>query len=215
MQQAAQRLFDYLIEAEYFTADGNSLIQFREVSGNYELWMSLLDGVDPRDPFLSDLFETAACDIQTSVFSGSFVHWIAADSYFENILARYICKASPTSRTGQGFNNSQETLEYLDNTLYYLQSVTQQEAQRLLDYLIQEELVNTESLVDVQFRKEGGVYEMWMILKDGLDPRDPDISDGLTMLACDIETQVFSGSSVHVLAVDQYFENVLARYMCY
>jgi hypothetical protein len=109
---------------------------------------------------------------------------------------------------------SDERLAYLSNGLYYLPSVTQQEAQRLLDWLVQEDFFLGGVEIDLQLRKEAGTYEVRMPLKEGIDPRDADISELFKLLACETEINVFPGSGVDWVAVDAYFEVILARYVC-
>ena len=108
-----------------------------------------------------------------------------------------------------------ESLDYLNNSLYYLSSVTQQEAQRLLDYLVHEEFIDSETEVTIQLRKEGGVYEVRFPFMEGIDLNDPDISGMSKQAACDLESDVFTDSVVHWVAVGDSFDDVLKRYMCW
>ena len=105
---------------------------------------------------------------------------------------------APTTSSGSAGG---ERLDYLSNSLYYLSSVTQQEAQRLLDYLVHEEFFPAESEVALELRKEGGAYEVRIPLKEGIDPNDTYISDIFKGVACELEAYVFTGSIVNWIAV--------------
>ena len=65
---------------------------------------------------------------------------------------------------------SEVRLDYLSNSLYSLPSVTEKEAQRLLDYLVQGRFLLRAADIDLQLRKEAGSYELRMTLKEGIDP---------------------------------------------
>ena len=102
-------------------------------------------------------------------------------------------------------------LEYFDNTLYYLPSVTQQEAERLFDYLVQTELFDSENNIEMQLREEEGAYEVRMAFKAGIDPNDTDIKEGLSFTACAVESDVFTNSSVHWIVVGDSFDDIKKR----
>ena len=109
-----------------------------------------------------------------------------------------------------------ERLDYGNNTLYYLPSVTEQEAQNLFDYLIQEEIFDGDNDVDFQLRKEGGVYEARMNMMRGVDLTD--MSDDLTFVACLIQDGLFTGSTLHLIIVGDMavdtFDEISGRYPC-
>ena len=116
----------------------------------------------------------------------------------------------PTPITSLG-----EQLDYGNNTLYYLPSVTEQEAQNLLDYLVFQEFFTSESFNDVQFRKEGGIYEVRAPLREGMDLNDIDISYIIKQAACELEAYVFTGSVLHWVVVRDTFDDILKRYLCF
>jgi hypothetical protein len=93
--------------------------------------------------------------------------------------------------------------------------VTEKEAQRLLDYLVQGKFFLGAADIDLRLRKEAGSYELRMTLKEGIDPRDADISNLFKIIACNLEASVFPDSSVHWIIVDDYSDVILARYMCF
>ena len=121
--------------------------------------------------------------------------------------------SSGAVKTSSG-SNLGERLGHHNNNLFYLPSVTKQEAQKLLDYLVKQEFFDSETETDAQLRKDGGVYELRMSLKEGIDPNDTDVKEMLSLLTCSLEVEVFSNSTVHWLAVGDSFDDIKKRYMC-
>ena len=93
----------------------------------------------------------------------------------------------PTVSSSSGFGWG-EQLEYGNNRLFYLASVTQEEAQKLFDHLVQVEFFDPENDVVIQLRKEEGIYEVRMPIKDGIDPTDANIRSVFKTAACELET---------------------------
>ena len=216
-EKEAQRLLDYLVQGKFFLGAADIDLRLRKEAGSYELRMTLKEGIDPRDADISNLFKIIACNLEASVFPDSSVHWIIVEpafslpTAFEAITARYICLSPITSSSV----DTGERLDYLSNSLYYLPSVTEKEAQRLLDYLVQGKFFLGAADIDLRLRKEAGSYELRMTLKEGIDPRDADISNLFKIIACNLEASVFPDSSVHWIIVDDYSDVILARYMCF
>ena len=204
-QLDAQRLLDYLIQAEFFDSESTKDIQLRKEGGVYEVRGGLKEGIDLNDTDLSGVSKAFACELGTYIFSGSAVHLIAVGVPFDDILKRYICL---TASWG-------EQIDYGNNILYYLPSVTQQEAQKLFDFLVQYKIFDSENDIDLQLKEEGGVYEVRMEFREGIDLDDTDVSDLWKMMTCELGTYVFSGSAVHWIAVGVPFDDVIKRFMCF
>ena len=53
-----------------------------------------------------------------------------------------------------------------------------------------------------------------MPLMEGIDLNDTDISDLFKMFACAVESDVFTGSTVHWIVVGDSFDEIIKRYLC-
>jgi len=112
---------------------------------------------------------------------------------------------------------SGEQLEYHNNRLLYLRTVTGDTAQQLFDYLKGEGGVfDEDSYLDLQLRKEGGSFETRVVIKEGIDIES--ISPILAEMACALEREVFNGTSVDVVAVGGEsltgFDDIIRREIC-
>jgi hypothetical protein len=123
-----------------------------------------------------------------------------------------MCHDTRSSSSGFGWG---EQLEYGNNKLFYLASVTQEEAQKLFDHLVQVEFFDPENDVVIQLRKEEGIYEVRMPIKDGIDPTDANWTVAFRTAACELETYVFPGSDVHWIVVDVPFDDINKRFVCF
>jgi len=106
-----------------------------------------------------------------------------------------------------------ERLDYFNNSVYYLDSVTREEAQTLLDYLTDAGFWDTGSAIDVQLRWENGVYEMRMPLKEGINPDDDNMVELFTASTCELEHIVF-GDSSNLVTTGDSFEDITKRFIC-
>lgn len=90
--------------------------------------------------------------------------------------------------------------------LYFVPPVTEQQAQRLGQYLVDAGFLDEEP-AGVQIRKEGKYYQFRMVAKKGIE-LDSVFITGLKELCKELSENVFKGNPVEIHICDDYFETV-------
>ena len=99
--------------------------------------------------------------------------------------------------------------------MYYLPAVTQIEAEKVAAFL-EENWGLDQSEATMQLRKESGAYELAILLKEGIDVDS--ITGDMSRMACGLESEIFDGAYVNVLAFDSdatsFRDEILRREFC-
>ncbi|MFH1577830.1 MAG: hypothetical protein ABIC18_02000 [Candidatus Omnitrophota bacterium] len=100
-----------------------------------------------------------------------------------------------------------ERLEYKGSSLFYTQAVTETEAGKLGDYLLETGFFQTEHPGTVQITKEGGTYQFRMVIKDEKEI-EVEFLNLAAMFAAEISRDVFEGKQVEVHLCDKDFKTL-------
>lgn len=104
---------------------------------------------------------------------------------------------------GGGFGTK---LEFNKAELYYTKSVTADEAKRLGDYCVKEELFSDNKL-STQIDKNNGTYQFRMVLKKGSE-NEAALLQSAKLLADGMSREVFNGAKVEFYACDDKLKPV-------
>ena len=111
-------------------------------------------------------------------------------------------------------SNDGEEIPYKRDSVFYLSPVTADEANRFLDFMVDNEQMDGEEPgAHFQLRKVGETYELKASVKEGisLDVAEPFMSQ----MACALRDSVFGGSDVEVDIVKKGdFDKILRRSLC-
>lgn len=100
-----------------------------------------------------------------------------------------------------------EKLTYGEFELYYTDKVTKAEADKLMDYLLEQEFTDGENPATVQLNKSGSTYEFRMVVKKGLDT-DPDFVEIASYWGAELSEQLFNDQAVDVHLCDDRLETL-------
>jgi hypothetical protein len=111
-------------------------------------------------------------------------------------------------------SNDGEQIIYKTDSVYYLSPVTADEAQRFLDWSVENEVIDGEEpSTNVQLRKVAKTYEIRASLREGISlvVAEPYMSQ----LACLLQDNVFGGSDVEVLIIEEgNWDKIIRRNLC-
>ena len=112
-----------------------------------------------------------------------------------------------------GSNNGEQII-YKTDSVFYLSPVTADEAQRFLDWSVENGVIDGEEPpVSMQLRKVAKIYELRASLREGisLEVAEPYMSE----LACSLRDNVFGGSNVEVLIIEEGdWDKIIRRNIC-
>lgn len=90
--------------------------------------------------------------------------------------------------------------------LHYNSTVTKDDAQKLLDYLMKKELKGDHS-IDIRFSKKENTNEIRVIIKKGLET-DPETIQSFALMAGRISAVVFNNDEVDIHLCDEEFNTL-------
>lgn len=93
-------------------------------------------------------------------------------------------------------------LEFEGNDVYYTDAVTEAEAQKLGEYLVEMKFLDNKKQRSVQLNKEGEIYQFRMVVVDDYKSRKDVYPNGFRALAMMISEKVFNGSKVEFYLCD-------------
>ena len=105
-----------------------------------------------------------------------------------------------------GCSNYGTLLEFNGGELYYTPSVSEREAYRLGEYLVDSEFFNGE-LKTVQLDKTGNTYNFRMVTKKGIE-KDEEIIGIIKIFANDLSENVFNGFNVDIHLCDENLSTI-------
>ena len=98
-------------------------------------------------------------------------------------------------------------LEFNDNELYYTPSVSEREAYRLGEYLVDGGFFDSNSSLSVQLDKTGNTYEFRMVIKKGIE-KDEEFIQIAKIFANDLSEYVFNGFNVDIHLCDENLSTI-------
>ncbi|MFA6448965.1 MAG: hypothetical protein WCX65_05850 [bacterium] len=102
-------------------------------------------------------------------------------------------------------NHLGKRLEFNGGELYYTSSITESEANRLVQYLGNDYFDGTPKTV--QINKTASTYEFRMVIKKGLE-KDPQYIEIAKGVAKELSTEVFGGSQVDIHLCDENLKTI-------
>lgn len=90
--------------------------------------------------------------------------------------------------------------------LFYTDEITEKQADKLGNYLIESEFANGE-FKTVQMTKTGNTYEFRMVVKKGID-KDPEYCELGKLMAGELSENVFDGEKVNLHFCDEYLKTL-------
>ena len=106
-----------------------------------------------------------------------------------------------------GCSNYGTLLEFNDNELYYTPSVSEREAYRLGEYLVDGGFFNSNSSLRVQLDKTGNTYNFRMVIKKGIE-KDEEKIEIMKILAMELSENVFNGFNVDIHLCDENLSTI-------
>jgi Glu-tRNA(Gln) amidotransferase subunit E-like FAD-binding protein len=92
-------------------------------------------------------------------------------------------------------------------TVYYTKNASKDDAQRLLDYLVKDQLKDNDNVIDIQLNKSGSTDEVKFIVKKGLET-DKETIDQMSILASELSENVFNKKDVDIHLCDEHFKTL-------
>lgn len=96
--------------------------------------------------------------------------------------------------------------EFNGVSLFYTENVTEDEADKLIDYL-KENKFDDGSEKAIQLEKEGDTYQFRMVIKEGYDEKE-DFLQLAKYIASELSVEVFDNAPVEVHLCDKYLETL-------
>ena len=97
-------------------------------------------------------------------------------------------------------------LEFNGGELYYTSVVSEREAYRLGEFLVDSEFFDGE-LKTVQIDKTGNTYEFRMVIKKGID-KDEEVIQLAKIFSNELSENVFDGYDVDIHMCDEYLNTI-------
>ncbi len=97
-------------------------------------------------------------------------------------------------------------LEFNGGELYYTSSVSDREAYKLGEYLVDAEFFDGEGKT-VQINKTGNTYEFRMVVKTGIE-KDEEFIQLFKLFCVELSENVFNGDSVDIHLCDEYLKTL-------
>jgi hypothetical protein len=98
-------------------------------------------------------------------------------------------------------------LEFNDNELYYTPSVSEREAYRLGEYLVDGGFFKSNSSARVQLDKTGNTYNFRMVIKKGIE-KDEENIEIMKNIAMELSENVFNGFNVDIHLCDENLSTI-------
>ena len=191
----AQRLADYLFKEGYFE-NGPATVQLNKAGRIYEVRLAVKTGIDQDQQYTTALKQFAA-EISRDVFVSMPVEVHVCDEKLNTLRVIVPFDGPASFGTLLMFNNAE---------LYYTTLVTEDEAQSLGKYLVNQGIFNGEPRT-AQLTKSGRTYEVRFVTKKGIE-QDPQYIDLLKQSAVEISRNVFGSAPVDIHMCDENLATV-------
>ena len=105
-----------------------------------------------------------------------------------------------------GCDNYGSLLEFNGGELYHTSSVSERDAYKLGEYLVESEFFDGERKT-LQLNKTGNTYEVRMVIKKGVE-KDEDYIQACKQFSNELSEYVFNGNSVDIHLCDEYLNTI-------
>jgi len=185
-EEEAQKLGEFFVETELF--DGvEKTVQLDKINGVYQIRMvTKTEFLD--DPEIEACMRVYGKDICNEIFTGAPVEMHMTNDSLETVRVLKVVKSYG------------ERLEFKAGELYYTPAVTEDEANALGEYLVENEFFNDDPKT-VQLNKSDGIYEFRMVVKQGFDPGIMEMID-FRQFAKQVSDGVFDSQPVDIHMTD-------------
>jgi hypothetical protein len=196
-----KKLGEYLTQGEIFDGSPKS-IQVQRNRDIFEIRMVIKKGYDTNEKFVEDV-RGMAVEISEQVFGNAPVDVHLCDSSFKTLRVLDFSKSHVRGvRTQHGIK-----LIFYAGELYYIQPVTESEAKKLGQYLVEINFFN-ETPKSVQMKKSGQRYQIGFVVKVG-DDQDKEYIKAFKEFAVELSERVFQGAPVDIHLCDaEYFKTL-------
>ncbi len=188
----AKRLGEYLVNNVFFDGDKKS-VQIKRKDKTYQFRMVVKKGIE-QDQHYIDIFRLFGSELSENVFKGEKVDFELCDDNFNTI------RVVPQS------NNIGKELNFNGSQLFYMPQVTEAEAKRLGQYLVDIGFFDDEEK-SVQIKRKDKTYQFRMVAKKGIE-RDPAVITGLKEFCTQLSENVFNNAPIEIHICDDYFETI-------
>jgi hypothetical protein len=186
-KEEAQKLGDFLVELEFFTEDPMSL-QIDKINDIYTIKLPIKKDAEKDEEFVESL-QQVALSIAENIFDDELVEIHLCNDTFETLSAiSSIDLTLGKSLTSNG------------DVLFYTSTVAEEEAQKLLQYLVDQGLYDGSGML-AQINKNYDTYEFRLTIKKGLE-QDQEVIDTFKMFSKELSKTIFNGESVDIHLCD-------------
>ncbi len=213
-QEQAQKVVDLYVKNNYFTDESKVTIQLRQESGAYEIRAGAkINTSDEQADFTFRSFddqsfmELACFQNKYALPNKNLTYVITEDNDFDKVLQRY---ASPCNSNSIGKN-----IVFGNNHFFHLTPVDQEEALKIMNYLIGIELITANTNFESQIIYGPDRLELRFPSQDGLALEG--FAQTFKSISCGLGSAV--ENTVDIILVDyvgslEAGEKEIARYAC-
>ena len=213
-QEQAQKVVDLYVKNNYFTEDSKRELQLRKESGAYEIRAGAIIETSGKTSdytirsFHDDSFMELACfQNKYALPDENLTYVITENDDFEKVLKKYPSRCSS--------NSIGKNIVFGNNQFFHLAPVEQDEALKIMNYLIGIELITAESNFESQLIYASDRLEFRFPSQDGLALEG--FSQTFKSISCGLESAV--EEPVDIILVDyvgslEAGKKEIARYAC-
>jgi len=213
-QEQAQKVVDLYVKNNYFTKDSKSELQLREESGAYEIRAGATIETSGKSSdytireFHDESFMELACfQNKYALPDENLTYVITENDDFEKVLKKYPSRCSS--------NSIGKNIVFGNNQFFHLAPVEQDEALKIMNYLIGIELITAESNFESQLIYASDRLEFRFPSQEGLALEG--FAQTFKTISCGLESAV--EDPVDIILVDyvgsiEAGKKEIARYAC-